>query len=167
MGRGEGSTEWILHPNRSIKFSQKWPQKVVKYENFTIITQSGSKRKHDSQQEYVWHLNTQPEGVPEVKKGGLKGWHIPTDLDRSDGTSVSMLESSPMLQPLSCHHSSSLRECWIPGILGNGLGWISLGWVSDIPTQTMTEHLCQTILGMTISKEIYLIAALPNTNGCY
>ena len=34
---------------------------------------SGSKWKNDTQQEYVWHLNTQPEGVPEVKKGGLKG----------------------------------------------------------------------------------------------
>ena len=31
--------------------------------------ESGSKRKNDTQQEYVWHLNTQPEGVPEVKKG--------------------------------------------------------------------------------------------------
>ena len=25
--------------------------------------------KNDTEQEYVWHLNTQPEGVPEVKKG--------------------------------------------------------------------------------------------------
>ena len=35
--------------------------------------ESGSKRKNDTQQEYFLHLNTQPEGVPEVKKGGLKG----------------------------------------------------------------------------------------------
>ena len=35
--------------------------------------ESGSKRKNDTQQEYFWHLNTQPQGVPEVKKGGLKG----------------------------------------------------------------------------------------------
>ena len=30
---------------------------------------SDSKRKNDTQQEYVWHLKTQPEGVPGVKKG--------------------------------------------------------------------------------------------------
>ena len=43
--------------------------------------ESGSKRKNYTQQEYFWHLNTQPEGVPEVKKGS-KGRHIPTDSDR-------------------------------------------------------------------------------------
>ena len=46
--------------------------------------ESGSKWKNDTQQEYVWHLNTQPESVPEVKKRGSKGRHIPTDSDRSD-----------------------------------------------------------------------------------
>ena len=44
--------------------------------------QSVSKRKIHTQQEYVWHLKTQPEGVPEVKKRGSKGRHIPTDSDR-------------------------------------------------------------------------------------
>ena len=31
--------------------------------------ESHSKWKIDTQQEYVWHLNTQPERVPEVKRG--------------------------------------------------------------------------------------------------
>ena len=35
--------------------------------------ENGSKRKNDTQQEYFLHFNTQPEGVLEVKKGGLKG----------------------------------------------------------------------------------------------
>ena len=58
------------------------------YQIFTKVTQkewlnlkisqilpkeSGSKRKNDTQQEYVWHLKTQPEGVTEVKTGGVKG----------------------------------------------------------------------------------------------
>ena len=35
--------------------------------------ESGSERKkNDTQQEYVWHSNTQPEGVPELKIGALK-----------------------------------------------------------------------------------------------
>ena len=32
---------------------------------------SSSKWKNDTQQEHVWHLNTHPEGVPEVKKRGI------------------------------------------------------------------------------------------------
>ena len=40
--------------------------------------------KNDTQQEYFWHLNTQPEGVHGWgEKGGSKGRHIPTDSDRS------------------------------------------------------------------------------------
>ena len=38
-----------------MKTSQKLPR------------ESGS--KNDTQQEYVWHLNTQPEGVGDVEKG--------------------------------------------------------------------------------------------------
>ena len=37
------------------------------------ILHKDSGSKNDTQQEYVWHLNTQPEGVPEVKMGGIKG----------------------------------------------------------------------------------------------
>ena len=30
--------------------------------------ESGSKQKNDTQQEYVWHLNTQPEGERIIRK---------------------------------------------------------------------------------------------------
>ena len=41
-----------------MKISQKLPK------------ESASKQKKtDTQQDNIWHLNTQPEGVPEVKKG--------------------------------------------------------------------------------------------------
>ena len=54
--------------------------------------ESGSKwKKNDTQQEYFWHLNTQPntQGVPEVKKGGLNG-----------GTSLLTLTELPSSQPI-------------------------------------------------------------------
>ena len=41
--------------------------------NISHILPKEIKPKNDTQQEHVWHLNTQPEGVPEVKKEGLKG----------------------------------------------------------------------------------------------
>ena len=77
--------EWTFSPQPESRGEFK-PQ--PEYQIFTKMTQkewlntkisqmlpqeSGSKRKIDTQQEYVWHLKTQPEGVPEVKKGGLKG----------------------------------------------------------------------------------------------
>ena len=33
----------------------------------------GQNEKNDTQQEYVWHLNTQTRGCTWGKKGGLKG----------------------------------------------------------------------------------------------
>ena len=67
--RGEFSLQPVyprgeFSPQKSTEFSQKWPQRVAKYENSQILpNESGSKRKYDTQQEYAWHLNTQPEGV--------------------------------------------------------------------------------------------------------
>ena len=47
-----------------------------------IPEESGSKRKNDTQQEHVWHLNNQPQDVPELKKGGLKDDTSLLTLDR-------------------------------------------------------------------------------------
>ena len=68
------SAGWILTPTGVSNFHKNNPKRVAKYENFTNITQrEWLKTKKWYPEEYVWHLNTQPEGVPEVKKGGLKG----------------------------------------------------------------------------------------------
>ena len=56
--------------------------------------ESGWKRKNDTQQEYLWHLNTQTQGVPEVKKGGSKGQHIPTDSDRRSASQIDLFTFS-------------------------------------------------------------------------
>ena len=63
-----------FNPNRSIKFSQKLPQKRGKIWKFQkYYPKRVAQNEKDTQQEYIWHLYTQPEGVLEVKKGGLKG----------------------------------------------------------------------------------------------
>ena len=59
-GRVEGSTGWNFTPTG---LSTGW--------NLTPTGVSNFHKK--TQQEYISHLNTQPEGVPEVKKGDLKG----------------------------------------------------------------------------------------------
>ena len=33
-----------------------------------ILPKESVSKKNDTQQEYVWHLNTQPDGVPDIKK---------------------------------------------------------------------------------------------------
>ena len=63
--------------------------------------ESGSKRKYDTQQEFVWHLKTQPEGVPEVKKGGLKGssgWNQGFERQKIDAAQYSLKPFQTWLQ---------------------------------------------------------------------
>ena len=79
---------YVGNPDRSIKFSQNDPKRLSKDENFTNITQrEWLKWKNGTQQEYAWHLNTQPEGTWGEKRGS-KGWHIPTDSYKSAPTTT-------------------------------------------------------------------------------
>ena len=79
--RGEGSAGWICTPNGVsagwiliptgvLNFHKNDPKRVAKFENFTNNTQ------REWLKTKIWYptgLKTQPEGVPEVKKGNLKG----------------------------------------------------------------------------------------------
>ena len=61
--------EFLPQPQYHI-FTKMTPKEWLNTKISKVLSKkSGSKRKNDTQQEYVWHLNTQPEGVPEVKKG--------------------------------------------------------------------------------------------------
>ena len=76
-----------FYPNLSIQIFTKMTQKEwLNMKTSQILPkESGSKRKNDTQQEFVWHLNTQPMSYLRWKTGS-KGRHIPTDSDRGTRT---------------------------------------------------------------------------------
>ena len=73
-----------FHPNQSIKFSQKWPRKSVyiwKFHKFFPKRVAQNEKLIPNKSTFdIWIPN---QRVPEVKKRGSKGRHIPTDSDRS------------------------------------------------------------------------------------